>query len=177
MAFAAAIPMIESGIAAAPEILNAAAMAAELAQKYGPKVKGAVNFLMHSGRKKKSAMAYLKNLGTKQGLEKFIKKDLGKGLRKTGSFIEGAGEFATDVAHFTNEGQSGGVLGEHAHKIGSLVGGAAKEAGRYHHLAEQYHDQGQALISPLMNANGTRIPPAQSSNQSTIAIPSRNSGI
>jgi hypothetical protein len=149
MAMAAAVPLVEAAMAEAPNILAAASMANELATKYGPKVSGAVNHLFDLGRKRKSAATYLKGLGTKKGLKRFITKDLGRGLKQSGQVIGEVAHFANDVNDMTQGGEKGGLVGQHANKIASAIGKGANHATRYHQLAEGYHDQGKSLVSPL----------------------------
>ena len=149
MAVAAAAPLMEAAITQAPNILAAAQMAGELASKYGPKISGAVNNLFHMGRKRKSATSYLKNLGTRKGLKRFITRDLGRGLKKSGKVISHVGTYANEVANMTGQGSQGGAVSHHANKIARAVGMGASHAGRYHQLAEKYHDKGQQLASPL----------------------------
>jgi hypothetical protein len=147
MAVAAAIPLVEAAIAEAPQILAAGQMASELATKYGPKVKGAVNHLFHMGRKKKSMASYIKKLGTQKGLKQFITRDIGKAIRGGGKAIANVGAFSNEVANMTG-GMTGGV-GGHANKVAQAVSGGASQAKRYHEIAESYHDSGKALVSPL----------------------------
>lgn len=149
MAVAAAVPLVEAAIAAAPNVLAAASMASELAEKFGPKVKGAVNHLFRLGRKKRSAAAYLRKLGTKKGLKHFITRDIGKGLRAGGKSIAHIGAYANEVSNMTNQGNVGGAVGAHAHKMAKIVGGGANRATRYHEIAEGYNDHVQDMVTPL----------------------------
>lgn len=149
MALPLAVPLVEAAIAAAPNILAAASMASEMAQKYGPKVRGAVNHLFHMSRKRKSAFSHLKKLGHRRGLKHFLSRDLGRGLKHAGSAIAHVGAMANEVSNMTGQGSQGGALGAHAHKISLAVGAGAKQATRYHQLAEKYHDHGRQLVSPL----------------------------
>jgi hypothetical protein len=144
MAFAG--PLIAGAIEAAPEILSAASMAGSLIQKYGPSLAGSVNNLFHMGHAKKSSLSYIKNLASPKGLQKFITKDIGSGVRHVAKVAGGVGGLANTVQRLTagSTGVSGGV-----NKIAGLVGSAARMTTRYHTLAEKYHTQAKSLVSPL----------------------------
>ena len=149
MAVALAVPMVEAAIAAAPNILAAGSMAAEMAERFGPKVKGAVNHLFHLAGKKRSAVSYLKRLGTRKGLKHFITRDIGKALKKGGETIAHVGAFANEVSNMTGQGSQGGALGAHAHMMASTVSSATAKAKRYHEVTEGDHDRGRNMVSPL----------------------------
>ena len=145
MAVALAVPIVEAAIANAPTILAAGTMAMELAEKYGPKVKGAVNHLFRLSRKKKSAKAWLRGLGTRKGLKQFITKDLGK-------VMKGAGRLVNEATNMTDDFKglaATGVGGEKMKHLASMAGKGAMHANRYYETAEKYHTAGSKLASPL----------------------------
>lgn len=149
MALLAAAPFIEAAVAEGPELLAAAQMANDLAHRYGPKVHGAVNNLMHLGRKKKSVKHYIKGLGTKKGLKKFFTKDIRKGLSATKGFIDDVSNVGDEIAQMTQDGKKGGAVGHHANRVAQALKTGASHANRYHHMAEMYHSGAEQLVSPL----------------------------
>jgi hypothetical protein len=149
MAVAAVPALLEAAAANAPQILSAAQMGAELASRYGPKVKGAVNHLFRMGRKKKTAISYLKKLRTTKGLHKFVTKDMGKALHMSGQAISRIAEGGRMLGAMAGQKRDAGGMSKAGIHISSALEKAARVGKRYHHMAELYHERGRDLISPL----------------------------
>jgi hypothetical protein len=142
-------PFVEAAVAEGPQLLAASKLAVDMAHRYGPKVRGAVNNIMHMGRRKKSALAYVKGLGTKKGLHKFFTKDIRKGLQFSKSAVTNVANVANDLSNMTDSGRQGGQLGAYGHKVAQAMRVGASHASRYHNMAEKYHSRAEQLVSPL----------------------------
>jgi hypothetical protein len=148
MALAAA-PLLATAVSEGPQILAAAQLAGDMAMRYGPKVSGSVNQILHMGRKKKSAVSYVKGLGTRKGLKRFFTKDLKKGLGVTQSVIQDVANVSNELSNMTDSGRQGGALGANAYKVSQAMRMGAASANRYHNMAEKYHSHAEQLVSPL----------------------------
>ena len=149
----AALPAIaETGFQAA----SAAGIGSELYDKYKPKVKGVANHVF-SKRKRKSALGYIKKLGTVRGMKKFVTKDAmkaAKGASKyisSGKLLKTVSGVADDARMLTDAARP--LMGDEMHhSITSKIGQGQDKISHFHQLAENYNEQGKGLHDSFKDA-------------------------
>lgn len=152
-AAAAALPAIAEG---ALQAANALGVGSMMYDKYKPKIRGAANHIF-SKRKRKSALNYVKKLGTARGMKKFVTKDLGKATKgvskyiSSGKLLKTVGGVADDARMITDVARP--MIGDEMHhKIHSGISKGQDSVSHYHQIAENYNEQGKQIHEGFKDA-------------------------
>jgi len=123
--------------------IGAAGLSANLIKKYGPSVgsgvRGLANLALHNSSRK-SALAYSKKLGTKQGAKHFLTQDAVRGAKATLDIVAQGGKIAGQVKKASGGEGGGGGGGEGNQKIPPT---------HSHEVFEKYNEK----IAPISTQN------------------------